>query len=188
MLDYLQPALLIVGTLTSVYLTLTTVSSLFPVLLEFTQTVPVITTAVNATLGTLESTEACTLERPSSKTHTPQNIKSAQRPNHIQCWCPSTGTYLGEVKAMTTSEVDVAIKCAKAAQIAWSTTSYSQRRMVLRTIQQYILANIPLLTLVCTRDSGKPRVDALLGEIMTTCEKIRCINSNGEGWLDKQYR
>ena len=35
---------------------------------------------------------------------------------------------------------------------------------------------------------GKPKVDALLGEVMTTCEKIRCINFNGEEWLQPSYR
>jgi acyl-CoA reductase-like NAD-dependent aldehyde dehydrogenase len=36
--------------------------------------------------------------------------------------------------------------------------------------------------------TGKPKVDALLGEVMTTCEKIRCINFNGEEWLQPSYR
>lgn len=60
--------------------------------------------------------------------------------------------------------------------------------MVLRTIQQYILSHQEDICRVCARDSGKPKVDALLGEVMTTCEKIRCINQNGQEWLQRSYR
>jgi hypothetical protein len=31
-------------------------------------------------------------------------------------------------------------------------------------------------------------VEALLGEVMTTCEKIRTINAEGEAWLKPEYR
>ena len=79
-----------------------------------------------------------------------------------------------------------AVAVAKAAQPEWAQTTYRQRRMVLRTIQKYIVNNIETICRVCSRDSGKPKVDALLGEVMTTCEKIRCINSNGEEWLQKR--
>lgn len=31
-------------------------------------------------------------------------------------------------------------------------------------------------------------VESLLGEVMTTCEKIRTINAEGESWLKPEYR
>lgn len=89
---------------------------------------------------------------------------------------------------MTTGEVNAVCARAKAAQVEWSKTSFAQRRRVMRTIQAYVVRHVEEICRVCTRDSGKPKVDALLGEVMTTCEKIRCINSNGEIWLRKQYR
>ena len=63
-----------------------------------------------------------------------------------------------------------------------------ERRKVLRTIQKYIVHHIDEICRVCTRDSGKPKVDALLGEVLTTCEKIRCMNMNGELWLQPESR
>jgi len=41
---------------------------------------------------------------------------------------------------------------------------------------------------LCSLDSGKTPLDALLGEVLTTCEKIRTLNANGELWLSKSYR
>lgn len=116
------------------------------------------------------------------------DIKDPKQPNVIQCFDPSTKQKLGNVKAMTPEEVHELCVKAAAAQKKWVQTSYAQRRQVLRTIQKYILLHIDDICRVSTRDSGKPKVDALLGEVLTTCEKIRCTNSNGELWLQKDYR
>lgn len=35
---------------------------------------------------------------------------------------------------------------------------------------------------------GVAEVEALLGEVMTTCEKIRTINAEGEAWLKTEMR
>lgn len=41
---------------------------------------------------------------------------------------------------------------------------------------------------ISSRDTGKTMVDASLGEIMTTCEKITWLLSEGEQWLKPEYR
>lgn len=41
---------------------------------------------------------------------------------------------------------------------------------------------------ISSRDTGKTMVDASLGEIMTTCEKITWLLSEGEHWLKPEYR
>lgn len=55
-----------------------------------------------------------------------------------------------------------------------------------------ILLNIFLLKKkkkrISSRDTGKTIVDASLGEIMTTCEKITWLLSEGERWLKPEYR
>lgn len=35
---------------------------------------------------------------------------------------------------------------------------------------------------------GCAEIEALLGEVMTTCEKIRTINAEGEAWLKPELR
>ena len=41
---------------------------------------------------------------------------------------------------------------------------------------------------VSSRDSGKTAVDAALGEVMVTCEKIWWLVKNGQKWLKPEYR
>lgn len=116
------------------------------------------------------------------------SIIDPARPGFIQCYDPSTKQRLGEVKAMTAQDVhDLCVK-AKIAQEKWSKTTFAERRMVLRTIQKYICAHVEDICRVASRDSGKVKVDALLGEVLTTCEKIRTINEWGELWLKPSYR
>jgi Aldehyde dehydrogenase family len=111
-----------------------------------------------------------------------------QHPRHIQCYDPSTKQRLGQAVNMTPTQVHDALVQAKAAQVAWSKTTFRQRRLVLRTIQKYICAHVRDICRVSARDSGKPVVDAVLGEILTTCEKIRTICEMGELWLQPDYR
>ena len=116
------------------------------------------------------------------------DLVDKKRPGRLQCYDPSTNQRLGDVPAMTTADVGTLCARAREAQAKWVNTTYAQRRKVLRTIQKYVVEHIEEITRVCSRDSGKPKVDALLGEVMTTCEKIRCVNFNGEEWLRPQYR
>jgi acyl-CoA reductase-like NAD-dependent aldehyde dehydrogenase len=123
-----------------------------------------------------------------SKPSTKVDLRDPSRPGFIQCFDPSTKQRLGEVTAMTALEVHALCVKAARAQKSWAKTTFSERRKVLRTIQRYIVHHVEDICRVCARDSGKPKVDALLGEVMTTCEKIRCTNANGELWLRKSYR
>jgi len=139
---------------------------------------------ISVSLTLAESTDDGVKGEPLSN---PQ-VHIASEPDKVQCWDPSTLQHLGTAPAMNKAEVDALCAKAAKAQKSWSKTTYTQRRMVLRTIQKYILDHQEDICRVCARDSGKPKVDALLGEVMTTCEKIRCINMNGEEWLQKSYR
>jgi len=116
------------------------------------------------------------------------SIVDPKRPGFIQCYDPSTKQHLGEVKAMTAADVHELCVKAKKAQESWSKTTFAQRRLVLRTIQKYLCAHVEDVCRVASRDSGKTKVDALLGEVLTTCEKIRTVNEWGELWLRPSYR
>ena len=115
-------------------------------------------------------------------------LQDPQKPGFIQCFDPSTRQFLGEVKAMNAHDIHELCLKAADAQKEWVKTSFAQRRKVLRTIQKYILHHIDDICRVCARDSGKAMVDAFMGEVLTTCEKIRWMNMNGELWLQPESR
>ncbi|CAN0363280.1 unnamed protein product, partial [Discosporangium mesarthrocarpum] len=77
---------------------------------------------------------------------------------------------------------------ARVAQGEWAKTSYKERRRVLDCLQKYILAHQEDIARVASRDSGKPVVEALLAEVMITCEKVRCVGQHGEKWLRRERR
>ena len=106
----------------------------------------------------------------------------------LNCYDPSTKQLIGQAKNMTAQEVNEILEKAKVAQAEWKTTTYAQRRLVLRTIQKYIVQHVEDIVRVSARESGKPKVDAVMGEILTTCEKIRTICEWGEFWLRPDAR
>jgi acyl-CoA reductase-like NAD-dependent aldehyde dehydrogenase len=160
-----------------------TVSRSISLWLEFTLSSP---PALNVPLTDAEARDDGVTTEPCHPSDL--QLDEPSQPGQVQCWDPATLQRLGSVPAMTKEDVYELCAKAKRAQIKWRQTAFAQRRMVLRTIQKYIVSHQEDICRVAARDSGKPKVDALLGEVMTTCEKIRCINMNGEEWLERSYR
>ncbi|EMD96226.1 hypothetical protein COCC4DRAFT_184557 [Bipolaris maydis ATCC 48331] len=106
----------------------------------------------------------------------------------IQCYAPATGEALGRINPSTADGIDRAIAKAKDAQVKWAQTSFRQRRKVLRTMLQFILENQEAIARVACLDSGKTMVDASLGEILVTVEKLRWTIKHGENSLKSEKR
>ncbi|KAF2745811.1 ALDH-like protein [Sporormia fimetaria CBS 119925] len=106
----------------------------------------------------------------------------------IQCYCPATGEALGRVNPSTREGVDRAIEKAKAAQVQWAKTTFSERRKVLKTMLKFVLENQEVLSQVACLDSGKTMVDANLGEVLVTAEKLMWTIKHGEAALRPESR
>ena len=120
----------------------------------------------------LTEMEASTDVHVSSEVSREMDLRDPSNPAVVRCYDPATGCFLGNVKAMNAEDVeDVAMK-AKNAQAEWKNTTWEQRRRVLRLLLNYTVEHQLEICRVDARDSGKPLVDAVLGEIMTTCEVI----------------
>jgi acyl-CoA reductase-like NAD-dependent aldehyde dehydrogenase len=112
----------------------------------------------------------------------PQAAAPAQAPL-IECFNPATGERLGVLPAATPEDVATAVERARAAQRAWALSSFRQRRAVLGHLLDHILAHTDELCAEIVRDSGKTFENALLGEILPVCNKIRWVMKNGERHL-----
>lgn len=106
----------------------------------------------------------------------------------IQSYCPATGQYLGTFTCTTREKMDRKIAAAAEAQKAWALSTFATRKRLLRTLSQYILDNQENITRVACRDSGKTKLDASMGEIMVTLEKINWIVAHGEKALRPSSR
>lgn len=106
----------------------------------------------------------------------------------IQCYAPATGQLLGLVNPVSPGGIDRAIEQAHAAQKKWTNTTFSQRRQVLRTLLAFVLQNQEEICRVACLDSGKTMIDASLGEILVTTEKLRWTILHGEKALTPSRR
>lgn len=113
----------------------------------------------------------------------PVPVNEPASPTHIDCVDPATREVLGRVAVDSPTEVAAAVGRAKVAQQAWRQTTFEERRAVLRKLLAYIVANKDDICLSIQRDSGKTRENALIGEIWTTCEKLRWTINHGEKHL-----
>ncbi|KAK9147058.1 hypothetical protein Sjap_006961 [Stephania japonica] len=117
----------------------------------------------------------------------PSRGRTAQS-DKVQCYEPATMKYLGFFPSLTAEEVKEHVAQARIAQKSWAKSSFRQRRQFLRILLKYIIEHQDLICEVSSRDTGKTMVDAILGEIMTTCEKITWLLAEGERWLKPEYR
>ncbi|KAI4092409.1 MAG: hypothetical protein LQ344_003474 [Seirophora lacunosa] len=106
----------------------------------------------------------------------------------IQCYDPATGQLLGNVNPTTPDGIDRAVARAAEAQQEWAKTTFTQRRKVLRTMLKFILDNQENIATVACLDSGKTKVDAMLGEILVTVEKLQWTIKHGEKALQPERR
>ncbi|RWA14138.1 hypothetical protein EKO27_g989 [Xylaria grammica] len=125
----------------------------------------------------------------------PEETKVLENPNiktpgttAIQCYAPATGQFLGFVNPSTPAGLDRAIAQATTAQEKWAKTSFSERRRVLRSILQHVLDHQEQICRVSSLDSGKTMIDAQLGEIMVTAEKLQWTIKHGEKALRPSKR
>ncbi|KAL6858064.1 Meiotic Sister-Chromatid recombination aldehyde dehydrogenase [Amphichorda felina] len=106
----------------------------------------------------------------------------------VQCYAPATGKVLGLVNPSTPAGIDRAIAAAENAQTVWKNTSFEQRRAVLRSLMLYVMDNAEHISRIAATDSGKTMVDAQLGEILVTVEKLQWTIMHGEKALRRSRR
>lgn len=106
----------------------------------------------------------------------------------VKCWDPATLEYLGEINATTPSGVSATIERARKAQREWAKSSFSTRRRLLKTMLKFCVENQMEIAEVACRDSGKTLTDAVFGEILVTCEKLKWLTENAESVLARESR
>ncbi|MCO5609972.1 hypothetical protein L7F22_064207 [Adiantum nelumboides] len=73
-------------------------------------------------------------------------------------------------------------------EAAWKRSSWSRRRIVLKTIKKWLVDDVETICRVACRDTGKTAVDAVLGELLTTFSKLDWLIGNLEAVLRPQTR
>ncbi|QHS10157.1 aldehyde dehydrogenase family protein [Sinimarinibacterium sp. NLF-5-8] len=132
---------------------------------------------------------------PKTATQTKANIKTkgkARAPaattgaEMLSCINPATGEVLGQVPAVSPEQVQLAVARARLAQKAWACSSFAQRRRVLEHLLRSVLERTDEICESVVQSSGKTWENALLGEVMTVCAKLRWVIDNGERHLKSE--
>lgn len=117
----------------------------------------------------------------------PQLVSPSTRPA-IQAFNPATGMSLGFVAAHSPDDIPGLVTRARAVQPEWAESSFKRRRTVLRVLTEYILYEQRELCVLSGRDTGKTPLEANLGEIVPTLEKLRWLQAEGEAALRPDHR
>lgn len=118
----------------------------------------------------------------------PCSVFNPDEPDMIQSYCPATGQFLGSTRSMTERDIDEIILLSEKAQLQWSKTTFKQRIQVLLSLKQFILNNQESIARVACRDSGKTMLDASMGEILVTLEKLQWTIEHGQDVLKVSKR
>ncbi|KAI5288499.1 Meiotic Sister-Chromatid recombination aldehyde dehydrogenase [Ascosphaera aggregata] len=121
-----------------------------------------------------------------------QQAKGIFNEKKILSYCPADGRILGDVEAgikpATPEDINAAVERAEVAFSTWKSTTFSQRRKVLKTLLKYILEHQDEIASVCCLDTGKTKIDASFGEILVTAEKLQWTIDHGENALTEDRR
>jgi hypothetical protein len=118
----------------------------------------------------------------------PALLPSNASGEYITCYDPSSGEHIETRRLPTAEDIARQVARADAAQPKWARTTFAQRASVLRSIKAWILRDMDSIVAVACRDTGKTRVDAVFGEILTTLAKIDWLVKNGEKVLKPERR
>lgn len=136
----------------------------------------------------LEPSEACDMPPRVAPPSAKELADPVRKQSTVDCWDPATGHYLGAERVCSPGEVKERVRRARAAQQEWAKSSFDQRRQLLRILSRCTLEHADAICRVSARDSGKPMLDAAMGELITTLEKNAWLISEGESWLAPESR
>jgi acyl-CoA reductase-like NAD-dependent aldehyde dehydrogenase len=124
----------------------------------------------------------------SSRASETLSLAEAQARGVIECYEPATLAPLGRVDVTAPEALPGLVARARKAQVSWAKTPFSERRKVLGLILDHVLAHADELVDVVSRDSGKTRENAMLGEVWPVVEKARWTIKHGERYLQPEAR
>jgi acyl-CoA reductase-like NAD-dependent aldehyde dehydrogenase len=98
----------------------------------------------------------------------------------------ATGEVLREFEPASETEVNAAVAQARAAQPAWDDLGIRRRVLILDNFRRLLHEKKSEIARLITAEAGKPRVEALLTEVMVVLDAARFYSENSYGFLRDQ--
>ena len=93
-------------------------------------------------------------------------------PQVIQAVDPASGEVLGEVPTVTPEQLQHAVRRAREGQRSWGERSVRERARVLRPLLELMVDRRDDLARLISRETGKPRYEALTAEVIPTLDLL----------------
>ena len=111
----------------------------------------------------------------------PQSLPT--EPNEIISRDPATGEEFARTPITTPSEVLEAVNRARSAQPAWARLSYRERAKIVLQARELVLAELEDIATLISRETGKPRPEAISMEIVPSLDLMHYFATNSEKLL-----
>ena len=105
---------------------------------------------------------------------------------HIEVRSPATGELIGTVPIATSADVARQAAAARRAQDAWSKRSLAERCAILRQVKNVIIERTDDICDLLSREQGKPKVEAMVHEVVNLVDLIHYFTSEADRILAPQ--
>jgi len=119
---------------------------------------------------------ALATQAPSFQILMSANVQVAER--KVASINPATGEIVAELACATSDHVNVAVARARAAQPAWEQAGVKHRVDALRHFKRILHDRKDAVATLITREMGKPKVEALLTDIVVVLDAARFLIDN----------
>ena len=90
----------------------------------------------------------------------------------LEVFNPATLERLGEIEVANEDDVRTAVERARAGQKIWGQMSFQDRGRFLLKAREILLERVDQIVDTICADTGKPRIEAMSGEIVTACDSL----------------
>lgn len=115
--------------------------------------------------------------------HSPARIGSRRK---VQSLNPATCQVLAEFDAAEPEEVQSAVAEARRAAPSWRSLGPGGRARYLAKLKEALFKRRHDLAALITREAGKPRLEALLAEVLVALDGLAYLASHGPGFLEAE--
>ncbi|MGB9242113.1 MAG: aldehyde dehydrogenase family protein [Candidatus Acidiferrales bacterium] len=103
--------------------------------------------------------------------------------NFVDSVNPATGEVAARIPTMPVSSIPAIFEAARAAQKEWATRPLSDRCAMLRKLRDAIFERRDDIANIVTRETGKPRTEAILAEVLLALDTADFLARQAPRWL-----
>ncbi len=96
---------------------------------------------------------------------------------------PATGEVISRTPATPLSAIPEIFEAARAAQIAWAAQPLTERCAMLRQLRDAIFERRDDIASIVVRETGKPRAEAILAEVLLALDTADFLSRQARRWL-----